>query len=586
MNNYNHRLGRTPSIAEHTKLVDYTLHKNNNHSNVEETMSRLPTFGGSKSVATAAFVVLATLALSMFPTHAGDVASIETEAEAAVLGCGDIIMLEDFSGPKHHWDEMNDPVMGGKSTGDFVIDENEHVGAFHGSVEIVDFLNAPGFIKAETRKGESWPDVSTCDGFQFTLRSSTPDYQGFRVSFGSKRPPDAFPYTYGFKANLELKAEASSDFQSYRIPFDQFSDKWDAGTGDAIVTCAQNKEYCPDEASLKDLYSIAVWGEGVQGEVDLQIKSIAAYGCGGTSFESSGGDDFITNVEPVEDSSSVEETTTDQTDTPAANSESIADVIIIEDFSSPTYDWTTMNDPVMGGRSTSSVSIEADGYARFSATCAIVPFLRAPGFVTMTTGRKASSFPDVSTCQGLVIKMRTDVSYDGFYVSFGTDRAPGGRYAMGYKSHFELVPSDDFVEISLRFVDFSDRWDDATGKTVVACKDDKQFCPSLDTLRDMKTMSLWGEGVEGTFVLDVQDVKAYGCASESSSDGLFVPFEGTSASLAFGGMMASSRHWFGMAVLLVGLVGFGANMVGNRNTSQKSSEKGYEEVGMVGGTLA
>ena len=68
-----------------------------------------PTVGGYKSVATAAFMVLATLALSMFPTNAGDVTSIEAEAETGVLGCGDTIMLEDFSGPKHQWDEMNDP---------------------------------------------------------------------------------------------------------------------------------------------------------------------------------------------------------------------------------------------------------------------------------------------------------------------------------------------------------------------------------------------------------------------------------------------------------------------------------------------
>merc|ERR1712157_24446 len=101
------------------------------------------------------------------------------------------------------------------STGDFVVDVTEHVGKFHGSVEIVDFLKAPGFIKAETRKGETWPDVSTCTGFQFTLRSTTPEYEGFRISFGSKRPPDAFPYTYGFKANLKLEAQDGDDFQSY-----------------------------------------------------------------------------------------------------------------------------------------------------------------------------------------------------------------------------------------------------------------------------------------------------------------------------------------------------------------------------------
>ena len=103
-------------------------------------------------------------------------------------------MLEDFVSPKHKWVEMNDPgkfvqwdessfvrfetvlcrvssctlaflslthfpcfnsldssiVMGGKSTGPLAVDETNHVGVFQGSVEIVSFLNAPGFIKAET----------------------------------------------------------------------------------------------------------------------------------------------------------------------------------------------------------------------------------------------------------------------------------------------------------------------------------------------------------------------------------------------------------------------------------------------------
>ena len=54
--------------------------------------------GGRNSVVVAAFMVSMTLALSIFPANAGRVA---LEAE--------IIMLEDFSSPKHNWVEMNDP---------------------------------------------------------------------------------------------------------------------------------------------------------------------------------------------------------------------------------------------------------------------------------------------------------------------------------------------------------------------------------------------------------------------------------------------------------------------------------------------
>eukprot|EP00957_Ditylum_brightwellii_P099224 7557470-Ditylum_brightwellii.AAC.2 len=38
-------------------------------------------------------------------------------------------------------------------------------------------------------------------------------------------------------------------------------------------------QYCPDEATLKDMHTIAIWGEGVAGCVHLRIKSISAIGC-------------------------------------------------------------------------------------------------------------------------------------------------------------------------------------------------------------------------------------------------------------------------------------------------------------------
>jgi hypothetical protein len=469
--------------------------------------------------------------------------------------------------------------MGGKSTGTFIVYQTEKVGVFHGSVEIVSFLNAPGFIKAETTKGESWPDVSSCEGLRFTLRSNTPSYQGFRVSFGNKRPPGAFPYSYGFKANMKLDAAAADDdeaYQTVKLPFGQFTDKWDAGTGDAIVTCAENHEFCPDEASLKDLFSVAVWGEGVEGEVDLEIQSVAAYGCKSSSSgsESDDSDEIFEKI--FEDNPE----------------ETASDTIPIEDFSNPIHEWRTMNDPVMGGQSTSSVSV-GDGMASFEGTCAIVPFLRAPGFITMTTGvhpsprggrsknSSAAAFPDVSNCQGLTLNMRTTVDYKGYYVSFGTDKAPGGRYSMGYKTHLDLAASDAFGNVMLPFSDFSSKWDDATGKTKVTCQEDHQYCPSLDNLRDMKTISFWGEGVEGTVALDVKYIGAYGCASDSGSSSASESGASAlaSASLSGGTNGSSSSSWsvspLALCVVAVAVASV-AISAGKRRRSKRSSK--YEEV--------
>ncbi len=456
--------------------------------------------------------------------------------------------------------------MGGKSTGTFSVDDSKHLGVFQGSVEIVSFLNAPGFIKAETAKGEYWPDASSCEGLQFTLKSSTPSYKGFRVSFGHKRPKGAFPYTYGFKTDLVLDG-STKDFQTVQLPFDQFTDKWDPGTGDAVVTCAENKEYCPEEADKKELYSIAVWGEGVEGKVDLEIQSVAAYGC-----KSGNRIGYYLN------------STSEESGYEKADSVVESDTVVIEDFENPIHDWRTMNDPVMGGKSDSTVLV-SNGLAIFRGICAIVPFLHAPGFITMTTGSHRSffgwsksrspGFPDVSECQGLEVTLRTSVAYDGYYVSFGTDRAPGGRHAFGYKTHLDLEVSDDFVDLQLPFSDFSSKWDEATGKTTVTCEEDPNFCPSLNNLRDMKTISFWGEGVEGNIALDVKYIGAYGCASDDSiftDDSLaaFASLEGGSyVSLPRSSLMLVASLWSALV----------AGLLYARRAKRRSSE--YQQVDVV-----
>ena len=49
-----------------------------------------------------------------------------------------------------------------------------------------------------------------------------------------------------------------------------------------------------------------------------------------------------------------------------------------------TYKWEKMDDPVMGGQSRSSWSV-GEGAGHFNGTCAIVPFLHAPGFCRAST---------------------------------------------------------------------------------------------------------------------------------------------------------------------------------------------------------
>lgn len=211
----------------------------------------------------------------------------------------------------------------------------------------------------------------------------------------------------------------------------------------------------------------------------------------------------------------------------AAAVESMDDstTIVLEDFAAPTHEWTTMNDPVMGGKSYSSLEIDKDdGIAHFTGKCAIVPSLKAPGFITMVTGgsmpfSKVSHFRDVSACDGLQLELKTATpNYDGYRISFGKAHPIGNRYAFGYKTKLDLDDNSiDFVNVSLPFTSFSSKWDDATGDIIVECTpdDNPKYCPTIKWLQDMQTLSIWAEGVEGDIDLSIKRILAYGCKSDS-----------------------------------------------------------------------
>jgi len=200
--------------------------------------------------------------------------------------------------------------------------------------------------------------------------------------------------------------------------------------------------------------------------------------------------------------------------------------IVVEDFRWPDNTWTTLNDPVMGGKSYSSVKI-ADGIASFTGKCAIVPSLQAPGFITMETGNSftetAAVFPDISTCEAFSFELRTNTAYEGYRVSFGKAHPKGGRFAYGYKAPLSLEtlpPVGEFGSVVVPFSSFSDKWNDATGDIEIECKDDPSYCPSEQWLESMETMSFWGEGVEGMVDLEVKSISATGC--DGSATGIAV----------------------------------------------------------------
>eukprot|EP00429_Kryptoperidinium_foliaceum_P051141 CAMPEP_0176106306 /NCGR_PEP_ID=MMETSP0120_2-20121206/53348_1 /TAXON_ID=160619 /ORGANISM="Kryptoperidinium foliaceum, Strain CCMP 1326" /LENGTH=222 /DNA_ID=CAMNT_0017440429 /DNA_START=66 /DNA_END=734 /DNA_ORIENTATION=- len=190
------------------------------------------------------------------------------------------VLLAGFRGSGaevHTWKQMNDPVMGGRSTGTFHVENG--LGIFDGEVVGVPFLKAPGFIKCNTVDAvpfrRAFPDVSQCKAISIKAMSAN-SYSGFFFSFGNAHPAEGKFFASGYKASFQ---PAVGEFKDVVIPFDSFTDLWDDATGQPIKTCAENPKYCPNVAALRDLRTMSFWAEGTAGKVHLEIDSVKAVGC-------------------------------------------------------------------------------------------------------------------------------------------------------------------------------------------------------------------------------------------------------------------------------------------------------------------
>ncbi|CAE8632493.1 unnamed protein product [Polarella glacialis] len=202
----------------------------------------------------------------------------------AVAGSSDIALatFDGAAGTSFNFVELNDPVMGGQSTGTWALNSAGHFGAFDGEVVDVPSLKAPGFIK--TAADGHFTDVSAAAQGELVLvvRSSTPEYQGFRVSFASGTMAPSYACSGGgsiplsrgcFKAKFSVPA--GENFAEVRIPLKSFSDKWSPSTGEQTTTCAQDSSVCPTAKRLAAIKRLEVWAEGALGKVHLEVKSIS-----------------------------------------------------------------------------------------------------------------------------------------------------------------------------------------------------------------------------------------------------------------------------------------------------------------------
>ena len=197
-----------------------------------------------------------------------------------------VVSFDGAAGTTFDFTEMNDPVMGGQSTGTFTVQND--IAVFDGEVVDVPVLKAPGFIKAYADaqpQGKRYKDVSAFINGDVVLRVSTttPEYEGFRISIasGTQNPEHScangatIPGTSGcFKAKFSVPASENGEEQEVRIPVKEFSDHWSPYTGDHNVECKDDWTVCITDANLAVIQRIEVWAEGAKGKANLQIKSI------------------------------------------------------------------------------------------------------------------------------------------------------------------------------------------------------------------------------------------------------------------------------------------------------------------------
>jgi len=345
------------------------------------------------------------------------------------------------------------------------------------------------------------------------------------------------------------------------IPFTDFSDSWDPKTGDQIETCEEDSNLCPDDITLENLLRFEIMAEGVLGVVDLEIKLIEAVDCA----------DDVATVDP--NPGLHHQGGRGQGGRPPSgesqNATHIGHVtphilsngdIRIESFSNPQHAWFALNDPVMGGSSTSTVTLQ-NGAGVFEGEVEDVSFLHAPGFIKMET--RGGAFPDVSHCNSLKLNLKAPLDYDGLRVTFGVHHAAdSGPYVRGYKAPLilDVKRRDSFQDVVIPFTDFSDNWDALTGDVLVSCAEDIKYCPDDATLRDFTTFSIMGEGVDGKVRVEVISIDATDCSKLSSADN------------TGSGNSANSGHWAGIVFGFVIFAGSGF-IIGKRMGSKYSGRE-------------
>jgi hypothetical protein len=162
----------------------------------------------------------------------------------------------------------------------------------------------------------------------------------------------------------------------------------------------------------------------------------------------------------------------------------------IIDFAAEDRGWPSIDDAVMGGVSSSAMTVE-DGVASFRG---VVSFDNNGGFASV---RSRPEVRDLSAFEGLVLKVRGDGKSYGFRIR--TDASFDG---VSYQAEM-TPPAGEWSEEVILFTDFVPVW---RGRKVADH-------PVLNVAR-VTTFGLIISRQEGPFRLDISNIRGYRSADE------------------------------------------------------------------------
>lgn len=422
----------------------------------------------------------------------------------------DYIALATFDGAKastHHFTTVNDPVMGGKSTSSFSVDKETKVGEWKGEVKIVPFLHAPGFctMRTDDSDGAKFADLSGTDelklGLQVGSTFAAGDLTSFEAQIETKGSKSGFRTgTYTGKFSVDATRTGP---QLATVSWDSFKLTWRGQPMDGPALT--------DE--LDQITRIGLGAAGTAGKFDIAIISIGAGKKGASPAELF---DFIAVPVPVPAAAAADLDSNSHSDSEAVQ------LVTFDGAKGTTFEFSVVNDPVMGGLSKSTFTVE-NKMAVFDGTVAIVPKLKAPGFCNAKSNLLKSwhlnHFNDASAYTHLVLVVRTTTpDFKGYKISFAADTLNPQFYS--YKANFDVPAGDgdEWQTVKIPFSSFSNDWSaytgdcdttDPRGKVHHCCtKEHPEVCPTTKNLADISQIGFWTEGHAGDFHLEIQSVGA------------------------------------------------------------------------------